>query len=1719
MKPTKLIGILLFLILSVMANAYEYEITNEKTQLYSDRFYYDGKYHSDSGTIYAYAYMTSDGKVRVKVKTKSGKKFNYDTAYYISKNSRDIRYKVASSPNMKGRSYYYVTFSPNKAEYYVVLGTKTSSGKTVKFYIDTPIKVKKKATPKPTVSSVSFPTLTKDTKSKIKFYGSNFVSGMAFTIADANCESVRKSSSSYAYTYCTPRASGSKSWIIKDRSGGNALKRGYVTVKDKVTIDNKPTMSIQFFPSTVKKTFNSRVSYSDDKGLVKISCRIYKYGNTAGNYLKYDYKFISGTSYNKNWSIDVSSLADGKYEVMFFVTDGKNPVQEMKRSFVKEKDKPTVSKVNIPTLTKDKESKITFNGSNFISGMAFTIYNADCRNNNIVTTSNSSYAYIYCTPRASGSKSWVIKDRSGGNALKRGYVTVNSNVPTVRSIDLNPRSGQEGLSRRFTANLSGSLSSGYKAYINFDNSHGGWLGQNSPGGHVEMYCSGSSCYKDRQIHTVGNRKFRVGIFKGNSLVGNYSYSKSFIVTAKPEIQYAPTVSISNASGSAIQGKSYQIKLAFYDKNSNLKNAFVNWGDGSSLSTIELNGKESTKYISHTYNRAGNFTWRVEVNDHTGKQGSTQKSVTVKSNEDNTNFSEIINYLNRDNLIGKMGLSSYNVGNQPLSRSDAVVLIDGMRNLGKSSIKKDMQEYYNPFADVPQDAEYLPSLMRLAYYKSNFNNTVVTKYNTLFNPMHHATREEFVKMAMNGFDVPKHSADLSKFNDRNNMSDWARKYFETAVYNGIIVGNNGKLLAYDKITIKEALIVLRRIKTKFGSNYSFNSSRYETPESLDLTSLYHKTIGFEYEPRYYKPNATPIDIGSISARKKDNYYILTVNSNIDSSNGASDYYWWSTDKGYFREAPNSSNYKTVYFYPMSTLPKSSYHITVNGGDNLGYVDSARKEISVSSFNYPESTKVASGISANLSSIRTDNQLIANKLFTVDLTNTSVKKTNIELSIDQVTVSMRANNRRYELFHGTPQDKKARFVMGDYADLYGKDVKLSIEVYSQDKKYSIPSKTIKYKPQFTVRGRVYNAVGGTKVTTVIIGNKSVKLDENGEFYYTLDSTNKISGLRVRTKENSQQNHFDPISIDLTYESPSKYVVLTGEDARPSLNLKVSPITVPSHESVKFTLTSDKNIPSNAKIDLEDSSCSNPRGLGSRKVEITCTTPITSSTKYILMSVSSNGLYGDGLSRTIVVDKSLNGADAIERAKNQLSIPSTTTEDINLPTELLGVSISWSSSNSSVISSTGIVTQQKSKQTITLTAYLSKDGKSDTKSFEVTIPTKDKELDTDGDGISDVDEEKYGFDPLDPSDATQDYDGDGVSNFDEIKAGTNPLDPNSYPKTDGSKRYMKVAWFLNGQSKKVIPDEIKGKIVGLFTWWGDHSIKVDLDSDGSFDYDFNEDYYGGKDVSDQTLNLDFTNGFSLQDYELWIDYWEDSTHRQINCWATNSDGTCQYAPNGAGALFYVEDNKLECKDNVWLYNNELVSGEEIYCIKYIDKKVEDKPEVISDISNALLANLYFATMGRTMSSAGLDYWTNTGNYDGKNGKPSGTNIRTMKGLSANFATQIEYRRLYPEGTTNSVFINQIFQNLFQRDAASSYWEDEITAGRTTRAEAVMSIISGAKGDDAKILENRASVAIDLAENYNLSTENAKNRTVIDALKSVTSDTASKDKVKENILFFINF
>ncbi len=416
--------------------------------------------------------------------------------------------------------------------------------------------------------------------------------------------------------------------------------------------------------------------------------------------------------------------------------------------------------------------------------------------------------------------------------------------------------------------------------------------------------------------------------------------------------------------------------------------------------------------------------------------------------------------------------------------------------------------------------------------------------------------------------------------------------------------------------------------------------------------------------------------------------------------------------------------------MSTEPTSDYHIVVNGGDNLGYVDSETITIRNINFDYPEDTnKVeAQYIEANLKALEFDTNLVANKLAEVNLSNVSVKKAGIELGVDQVNVKMEYNGTTYTLFHGTPTDKKANFIVGDFSELYGKkDVTIKVELYSQAVKLSKTYSNATYTPQFSVRGKVYNTASGTKVTSVLVDGQSVNLDENDEFSFIVDSLSESYGLSIQAEQNSALNHFDPVSTDLTYDSPSKYIVLVGEDGRPSPSITISPTNVSSGEFVTFTLTSNENIPSNTVISLDEANCNAAQGLGSKQVTMACTMPNTTSIKYILMTIASSEIYGGSIVRTIIVDPALEDSDS-----DGDGIPDDEDAFPNDPNEWLDTDGDGTGNNA--------------------------------------------DPDDDNDGMSDEYENQYNLDPLDASDANEDADGDGLTNLEEYDLGTKPNNPDS-------------------------------------------------------------------------------------------------------------------------------------------------------------------------------------------------------------------------------------------------------------------------------------------------------------------------------------------------------
>ena len=110
-----------------------------------------------------------------------------------------------------------------------------------------------------------------------------------------------------------------------------------------------------------------------------------------------------------------------------------------------------------------------------------------------------------------------------------------------------------------------------------------------------------------------------------------------------------------------------------------------------------------------------------------------------------------------------------------------------------------------------------------------------------------------------------------------------------------------------------------------------------------------------------------------------------------------------------------------------------------------------------------------------------------------------------------------------------------------------------------------------------------------------------------------------------------------------------------------------------------------------------------------------------RYIKLEIEKTAYEGMGVRDLQLFNSSLTTEQALNYAKEILKIPYSDKieQDISLPAEgSHGTRITWSSSNPSVVSNDGKVTRPQQNTDVTLTATISRDGKSVTKQIPVTV-----------------------------------------------------------------------------------------------------------------------------------------------------------------------------------------------------------------------------------------------------------------------------------------------------------------------------------------------------------------------------------------------------------------
>ncbi|SFV61221.1 Chitinase [hydrothermal vent metagenome] len=161
--------------------------------------------------------------------------------------------------------------------------------------------------------------------------------------------------------------------------------------------------------------------------------------------------------------------------------------------------------------------------------------------------------------------------------------------------------------------------------------------------------------------------------------------------------------------------------------------------------------------------------------------------------------------------------------------------------------------------------------------------------------------------------------------------------------------------------------------------------------------------------------------------------------------------------------------------------------------------------------------------------------------------------------------------------------------------------------------------------------------------------------------------------------------------------------------------------------------------------------------------------------------------------------------------------------------------------------------------------------------------------------------------------------------------------------------------------------------------------------------------------------------------------------------------------------------------------------------NQKLSDKPTELE------VSKLYVATFNRAPDSEGLNYWKNISNLN-------------IEEISKSFFDQNETKKIYPDSISNREFITATYKNLFNREPdldGLEYWEKDLNNETYSKDVFIQTLINGAKGDDASILENKASAGVSFA-NANINDSNLS----FSIIEDITADKSSLISAKDKIL-----
>jgi serralysin len=150
--------------------------------------------------------------------------------------------------------------------------------------------------------------------------------------------------------------------------------------------------------------------------------------------------------------------------------------------------------------------------------------------------------------------------------------------------------------------------------------------------------------------------------------------------------------------------------------------------------------------------------------------------------------------------------------------------------------------------------------------------------------------------------------------------------------------------------------------------------------------------------------------------------------------------------------------------------------------------------------------------------------------------------------------------------------------------------------------------------------------------------------------------------------------------------------------------------------------------------------------------------------------------------------------------------------------------------------------------------------------------------------------------------------------------------------------------------------------------------------------------------------------------------------------------------------------------------------------------------------ITDLYVAYFNRGPDAEGFDYWFHE-IYNA---------AKSLRGIAEDFSWSNEYESMYPSTLTNKQFVEQIYQNLFDRapdQGGLDYWSGRLDAGSVYRSGFILDVIEGAYAPtsgpgDRTLIDNKHDASLYYTGQLSTHPQKGYDFAIVDLLNRVTGE-----------------